>query len=87
MRAARNGASKGSPEPATPGSTQALDLAKECQSARRVGIGKRCQEQPPEQAGKAPAPAAESRRFRLSQANVRSTTHRRGRMLGLDPDL
>src|SRR6201981_762314 len=31
--------------------TQALDLAKKCQSARRVGIGKRCQEQPPEQAG------------------------------------
>ena len=34
--------------------TQALDLAKECQSARRVGIGKRRQEQPPEQAGKHP---------------------------------
>src|ERR1700746_876316 len=34
--------------------TQALDLAKKCQSARRVGIGKRCQEQPPEQAGKHP---------------------------------
>src|SRR5580704_16785086 len=34
--------------------TQALDLAKECQSARRVGIGKRCQEQPPERAGKHP---------------------------------
>src|ERR1700756_4553748 len=31
--------------------TQALDLAKKCQSACRVGIGKRCQEQPPEQAG------------------------------------
>ena len=34
--------------------TQALDLAKKCQSARRVGIGQRCQEQPPEQAGKHP---------------------------------
>src|ERR1700731_3008879 len=32
--------------------TQALDLAKKCQSARRVGIGQGCQEQPPEQAGK-----------------------------------
>src|SRR6516162_1540384 len=34
--------------------TQALDLAKERQPARRVGIGKRRQEKPPEQAGKYP---------------------------------
>src|SRR5215470_16224020 len=34
--------------------TQVLDLAKECQSACRVGIGKRRQEQPPEEAGKHP---------------------------------
>jgi hypothetical protein len=32
--------------------TQAVDLAKECQPARRVGVGERRQEEPPEQAGK-----------------------------------
>src|ERR1700730_5257758 len=32
--------------------TQALDLAKECQPACRVGVGERRQEEPPEQAGK-----------------------------------
>ena len=34
--------------------THALDLAKECQPARHVGIGKRGQEKPPEQAGQHP---------------------------------
>ena len=34
--------------------TQALGLAKERQPARRVGVGERCQEEPPEQAGKHP---------------------------------
>src|SRR3974390_241874 len=34
--------------------TQAVDVAKERQPARRVGVGERRQEEPPEQAGKHP---------------------------------
>ncbi len=36
------------------GATQTLDLAKERQSARGVGVGERRQEEPSEQAGKHP---------------------------------